>query len=196
MRVRRKGFVFLACAVAVLSASGCSFFSRPKNTFYSLETLPPATPAAASTAGTAPGLPVGIDALELPPGFDRRGIVVMGTDHKVEVRGTNQWTADLQEMVLHTLAFDLADRLPEGMVVLPGQPKPNAMRSMSIAFDELAAGPDKLFVLDARWTLGDVTHHERITQQLQSLDSPVLVTATSQALATLADRIAGALSAR
>jgi uncharacterized lipoprotein YmbA len=187
MRIRRTALVVLACALA----TGCSIFSRPKNTFYSLETLAPATPVA---AGAARGLPVGIDALELPPGFDRRGIVVMGADHKVEVRGTNQWSADLQEMVLHTLAFDLADRLPEGMVVLPGQPKPNAMRSISIAFDELAAGQDKLFVLDARWTLGDVTHHERITEQMQSLDSPVLVTAMSQALATLADRIAAQLS--
>ena len=135
-------------------------------------------------------MPVGIDALELPPGLDRRGIVLRGADHKVEVRGTNQWTSDLQEMVLHTLAFDLANRLPEGMVVLPGQPKPNAMRPISIAFDDLAAGPDKVFVLDARWTLGDVTHHERITMQLQSVDSPAIVTAMNQALATLADRIA------
>ena len=76
------------------------------------------------------------------------------------------------------------------MVVLPGQPKPNAMRPISIAFDDLAAGPDKVFVLDARWTLGDVTHHERITMQLQSVDSPAIVTAMNQALATLADRIA------
>jgi len=181
--IRRRGLVVLACALV----AGCGFFSRPKNTFYSLETLAPATPVVARAAR---GVPVGIDALELPPGLDRRGIVLRGADHKVEVRGTNQWTSDLQEMVLHTLAFDLANRLPEGMVVLPGQPKPNAMRPISIAFDDLAAGPDKVFVLDARWTLGDVTHHERITMQLQSVDSPAIVTAMNQALATLADRIA------
>ena len=186
MMIRRMGLAL----ICVLAAS-CSFFSRPKNTFYSLETLPAATPIA---AGAPRGVPIGIDALELPPGLDRRGIVLRGADHKVEVRGTNQWTSDLQEMVLHTLAFDLANRLPEGMVVLPGQPKPSAMRSISVAFDELAAGPDPAFVLDARWTLGEVAHHERITMPLQSLDSPAIVTAMNQALATLADRIAAGVS--
>lgn len=177
----------------VLFLTGCGFLSKsapPK--LYSLDRVPPAAPLPARP----PALPVGIDNVELPPGVDRRELVVRQPDNRLEVRSNEQWSAPFRDLVLHTLAFDLADRLPEGMVVLPGQPKPNAMRSMSIAFDELAAGPDKLFVLDARWTLGDVTHHERITQQLQSLDSPVLVTATSQALATLADRIAGALSAR
>jgi uncharacterized lipoprotein YmbA len=194
MMIRRTGVL----AVATLLVAGCSFFSRPKNTFYSLETLPaasatgtaPASPAAAPAAGAPRGVPIGIDTLELPPGLDRRGIVVRGADHKVEVRGTNQWTSDLQEMVLHTLAFDLADRLPEGRVVLPGQPKPNAMRSVSIVLGDLAPGPDKVFVLDARWTMDTVTHHERITLPLQTLDSPAIVTAMSQAIATLADRIA------
>jgi uncharacterized lipoprotein YmbA len=189
MTIRRTGVLALTVLVA-----GCSLFSRPKNTFYSLETLPPASPAAAAAplaaAVASPGTPIGIDALELPPGLDRRGIVIRGADHTVEVRGTNQWTSDLQEMVLHTLAFDLANRLPEGMVVLPGQPKPNAMRPVSVVLDDLAPGPDKVFVLDARWTMSDVTHHERITIPLQTLDSPAIVTAMSQALATLADRLA------
>lgn len=185
---RRMIVAALACA----ALAGCSFFSRPKNTFYTLETLPPATAPAADLVrpGAATSVPIGIDALELPPGLDRRGIVLLGPDHKVEVRGTNQWTSDLQEMVLHTLAFDLADRLPEGMVVLPGQPKPDAMRPISIAFDDLAAGPDKTFVLDARWTLGTTTHREQLSLPLASTDSPAIVTAMNQALAALADRIA------
>lgn len=183
MMARRITAAALACA----ALAGCSFFSRPKNTFYTLETLPPAT---APAADLVRGLPIGIDALELPPGLDRRGIVILGPDHKVEVRGTNQWTSDLQEMVLHTLAFDLADRLPEGMVVLPGQPKPDAMRSISIAFDDLAAGPANAFVLDARWTLGTTTHREQISLPLASMESPAIVTEMNQALAMLADRIA------
>ena len=176
---------------ALMLFTGCGFFSRPKNQFYSLDTIPAET-APASVAGA----PIGIDTVELPPGLDRRGIVVRDADHKVEVRGTHQWTAPLEEMVLHTLAFDLANRLPEGTVILPGQPRPaGAIRSISVAFEDLAPGPEPVFVLDARWTLSEpggakVTHHERIPIEMASMDSTSVVDSMSRALATLADRMA------
>lgn len=170
--------------VFLVLLTGCSFLKRPPNQFFSLDTIP-------GTVVNAPGAPIGIDALELAPGLDRRGIVVQGADHKLEVRGTHQWAAPLEDMVTHTLAFDLANRLPEGMVVLPGQPKPaGTMRSLSVEFEELAAGPESTFVLDARWTIGAATNHERIEVPMPSLESPNVAAAFSQALAMLADRIA------
>lgn len=188
--IRRTLFI-----APLMLLAACGFLSRPKNQFYSLDTIP---------AGTAPagvvGTPIGIDTIELPPGLDRRGIVVRGADHQVEVRGTHQWTAPLEEMVLHTLAFDLANRLPEGTVVLPGQARPaGAIRSISVAFEDLAPGPEPVFVLDARWTLSDaggakVTHHERIPIEMTSMDSPSVAASMSQALAALADRIAERVS--
>jgi uncharacterized protein len=171
--------------------AACGFLSRPKNQFYSLDTIPADAPAAG-----AAGAPLGIDTIELPPGLDRRGIVVRDADHKVEVRGTHQWTAPLEEMVLHTLAFDLANRLPEGTVILPGQPRPaGAVRSISVAFEDLAPGPEPVFVLDARWTLNEaggakITHHERIPIEMASMESASVADSMSRALATLADRIA------
>jgi len=181
-----------ALLLTVLRA-GCGFFSRPKNQFYSLDTLP-ATSAVVSVSGT----PIAIDAIELPPGLDRRGIFIRDADHKVEVRGTHQWTAPLEDMVMHTLAFDLANRLPEGMVILPGQEIPaTPTRSVSVVFEELAPGPEPVFLLDARWTISEqpgVTRHERISIPLSSMDSPQIVAAMSQSLATLADRIAAQLS--
>jgi uncharacterized lipoprotein YmbA len=102
-------------------------------------------------------------------------------------------------MVIHTLAFDVANRLPEGMVVLPGQTKPGGpMRSIVVVLEELAPGPTNEFVLDARWTLRDaggaeVTHHERIAIPMTSSESPAIVAAMSQSLATLADRIVAGL---
>jgi len=175
----------LLIVVCVL-ASGCSFFSRPKNTFYSLESTP-------GTRVAKSGVPIGIEGLELPPGLDRRGIVVRDADHKVDVRGTNQWTAPLEEMVIHTLAFNLANRLPEGMVVLPGQAKPSSMRSIYITLGELAPGPEPTFVLDAHWTIEGRATHERIEVPMTSMESGQVVTAMNQALATLADRIANAV---
>lgn len=191
MTIRCKP-LFIALLMVPLTA--CGFLSRPKNQFYSLETIPAEAPVT-SIAGS----PFGIDGIELPPGLDRRGIVVRGADHKVEVRGTNQWTAPLEEMVLHTLAFDLANRLPEGKIILPGQAKPAGVtRSISVVFEDLAPGPDSLFILDARWTVSEsggakVTHHERIPIEMPSMDSTNIAAAMSRALATLADRIAAAM---
>ena len=172
-------------AFALLFASGCSFFSKSKSTIYSLDPIAPAAPLA--KRGTA----VAIDTIELPPGLDRREIVVRKANQQLDIRTNDLWPANLQPMVLHTLAFDLASRLPEGMVVLPGQSRPSAApRGIDVAFEDLTAGPENHVTLDARWTLGGANHHERITIDVRSLDSASVATGTSQALAALADRIA------
>ena len=62
------------------------------------------------------------------------------------------------------------------MVILSGAAKPDGpVRSIDLAFQELAAGPDAKVVLDARWTLRqsglvDVTRRERIDVDIASLD--------------------------
>lgn len=175
--------------IALLLA-GCSFLSRskPPQTF-SLDRIPPAAPVA-----HPPGVPIGIDVLELPPGLDRREVVTRQADHRLDVRGGDQWSASLRPLVLHTLAFDLAARLPEGMVVLPGESKPLAMRSIDVMFEELAAGPDNAVLLDARWIVREtgrpeVAHHERITVTVPSLASADVAAGISRAVAELADRI-------
>lgn len=175
--------------------SGCGFFTRTKSRFFSLDTIPPA----AGTLSPSGGLPIGIDVVELPPGLDRREIVVRQKDLRLEVRERDQWSASLEPLVAHTLAFDLADRLPQGMVVLPGQAKPiGAMRSLDLVFEELAAGPEAAIVLDTRWILheigrADVAGRERLMVEIDSLDSANIASGMSRALAILADRIAAQL---
>jgi uncharacterized lipoprotein YmbA len=186
MKVRVAAVLTLLLGIFL---SGCGILGRgPKNQFYDLETIAPA----AKVPGSG-GTPVGIDALELPPGYDRKEMLVRGADNKLEVRGTHQWAGPLEDMVIHTLAFDLADRLPEGAVVLPGQSKPGSMRSLSVVLEEMAPGPNNEFILDARWTLGTETRHERITVPMQSLESAQIARALSEALAQLADRMAARL---
>jgi hypothetical protein len=146
------------------------------------------------------GAPIGIDSVELPPGFDRREIVVRTANHQLDVRGTEQWPAPLKAMVRYTLAFDLAGRLPDGMVILPGAARPDGpMRSIDLAFEEIAAGPEAKVVLDARWRLGrsglpEVTRREHIAVDVASLDSTDIATGMSRALAILADRIVAGLT--
>ena len=192
-------------SVAVLLSllfAGCSFFSRSKSRIYSLERVPPAAaaPAATASAAVVRGLPIAIDGIELPPGFDRKEIVVRQADHRLDVRSNEQWSASFQPAVLHMLAFDLAARLPEGMVILPGQVKPGgAMRSIDVVFEEIAAGPETRVSIDARWTLHEsgrpaVAHHEQLAVDIPSLDSANVATGTSQALAALADRMASQIT--
>lgn len=170
--------------IALLAATGCSFFSKTKSTVYSLDPIP-------GTALSKRGAAVAIDSVELPPGLDRREIVVRKANQQLDIRSNDLWPANLQPLVLNTLAFDLASRLPEGMIVLPGQSRPaTAPRAIDIAFEDLTAGPENHVTLDARWTLAGTSHHERITIDVRSLDSAAVATGTSQALAALADRIA------
>ena len=176
---------FLATLGMTLLFVGCSLFSKTKSTTYALDPIVPAAPLAKR------GTPVAINTIELPPGLDRLEIVVRKSNGQLEVRGNELWPANLQPVVLHALAFDLASRLPEGMVVLPGESRPAAApREIDVVFEDLTAGPDKRVTLDARWTLAGASHHERLTIDIPSLDSGAVATGTSQALAALADRIA------
>jgi uncharacterized lipoprotein YmbA len=180
-------------ALTVLLA-GCGFLSRKKSSIFALERVAPA----AGVVGTS-GVPVGVDVVELPPGLDRRDIVVKKENGRVEIRETDQWQSLLEPLVLHTVAFNLASRLPEGMVILPGQPIPTtAKRAIDLVFEEFAAGPEQRFTLDVRWTLrqsgvADRAGHERITVDLQSLDSAEVARGGSVALGMLADRIVAGL---
>jgi uncharacterized lipoprotein YmbA len=167
-------------AAFVIFLAGCSFFSRTKSQIYTLDRIP-------GTVVNVRGTPIGIDSVELPPGFDRKEVVVRKANNQLDVRATQQWSATLGDLVLHTLAFDLASRLPAGMVILPGEAKPAAMRAIDVVFAEIAAGPDSRVTIDAVW---DRTHHEHIEVPITSLDSANVASGVSQALATLADRIA------
>ena len=191
MIVRKAVPVLLLVVMA-----GCGFMSRKQSRFFSIERVPPAaavTPIA--------GLPVGVDVVELPPGFDRREIVVRNADGKLNVRESEQWTAALEPLVLHTVAFNLADRLPEGMVVLPGQPIPaGGVRGIDLMFGEISAGPENSVVVDVRWHLRgrganapSLARQEKIVVPIASLESAQVAEGMSRALGELADRIVAQL---
>ena len=182
MTTLRRGLLTIALLLA-----GCSFFSRTQNKIFSLDRIAPT--AATDVRGT----PIGIESLELPPGFDRREIVVRRADHQLDVRSNELWSASLQPLILHTLAYDLAARLPEGMVILPGEIKPAAGRTIDVVIEDIAAGPDAHVVLDAHWIQANVSHREHIAVDIPSLDSVNVATGTSQAVAALADRITAQL---
>ena len=172
----------------VVLLAGCSFFSRTQNKIFTLDRIAPA--ATTTIRGTTP---IAIESLELPPGLDRREVVVKKADHQLDVRSNELWSASPQELILHTLAYDLAARLPEGMVILPGQIKPAAARLIDVVIEDVGAGPDNRVVLDGHWIEGGVSHREHLAVDVPSLDSANVATGTSQIIAALADRIAAQL---
>lgn len=188
--IRRAALPLL---LAMLVA-GCGFLKPQQKKYYALEAVPPAAPAA-----TLQGPPIGIGSVELPPGIDRREIVVREKEQRLELRGRDLWASPLEAMVVHTLAFDLANRLPVGMVVLPGALKPaGAMRSLYVIIETFEAGPESALVLDARWSIGPVTpastRRERIEIPLESLESAAIANGMSRALGVLADRVVAQLA--
>ena len=187
--MRRRYFVALLLTTTLF---GCSFLKRTKSSIFSLETMKP------SAVTNLHGAPLAIAVVELPPGLDRKEIVVRKADHQLEVRETEQWGASFRAMVLHTLAFDLASRVPEGMMLLPGASQPpTALRSIDVIFDDLAAQSDGSVLLDARWMVKqpgriEAAHHEEIRVPLTSAASDQIAAAISRGLAELADRIVAA----
>lgn len=175
---------------AAILLNGCGFFSRPEVRYFSLETIEPETGIV-----SIEGSPVAIEALELPPGLDRRGLVLREESPALTIRETDLWAAPFETMVLHTLAHDVAARIPPGMIVLPGQTKPaGAVRPIEVVFEEIAAGPDDELRLIAHVEIGGTTTVERVTEPMGSLASDEVAMATSRALAVLADRIVARLS--
>ena len=175
-------------AVAVLLLTGCSFLSKSKPKLYSLEVVAPTGAVAAA------GTPLAIGSLELPPDIDRREVVLRNDDQQLEVRSSELWAAPLRSLVLHAFVFDLAARLPEGMIILPGTAQTaRPARSIDLIIEDYAAGPESRVVLKARWIMGGVTHREQIATEVASLDSASVAAGMSQALATLADRIVAGL---
>lgn len=194
-------------ALALVAAGGCGLMKRAEVHTYELSVAPGAAPAsgpgAAATAWAPPALPVGIGTVKLPPGLDRRELVVRTAGHQLDVRGTELWSAPLETLVLHTLAFDLAQRLPPGAVVLPGQVQPaGGQRSLELVFVELAAGPEPVLLADVHWTLRaapagppERAGHERLSEPLDSLAGGAIAAGTSRALGRLADRLAAEVAA-
>jgi len=180
----------LPLVLPMLLLAACSFLKKSQPRVFPIDKIAATAPATA--AGTR-GTPFAIEGLELPPGIDRREIVVRRADKQLDVRASDLWSAELQPLMLHTLAVDLASRLPEGMVILPGELRPATVRTIDVVVEDLPIGPDAHIVLDAHWVEGNVSHREHIAVDLPSLESPNISTGMSQVIAALADRMAAQL---
>ena len=155
MRVKFISF-FALTGLATLSGCGTS----PRTQFITLSTVPPKTIVSYS----GPSLIVG--RVRLPPELDRLSLVRYLGDNQVDVNGVVQWAAPLDLLVRSALAQDIADRLPRGHVIIPGEVQPSGpAKVMVVTFAEFRISERGTVTLTAVWSLLNAATEKELTSQ-------------------------------
>ncbi|WP_247873315.1 PqiC family protein [Azospirillum sp. TSH64] len=192
------GFRNAALALPLFVLAACQ--STPDSRLYTLAVIPPA--GTAQPAATMPRT-LALGSLDLPMLIDRPQIVRRIDGNRVEALEYDRWAEPLADGLRSTLAGDLAARLP-GTTMLPVAGSTVAENTPVLAvtvlrFDADASGR---VVLDAQWTLspGSGAGGRKIGPTRETVEVPeagadpdAQVRKMSQAVATLADRIAAGL---
>ncbi len=90
--------------------------SSPATQYYTLNSIAPTVAADGHTSYS-----VWIATVIVPKTLDRTQLVRRASDNRLDVSENNRWAAPLDDMVRRVLSQDLASRLPEGMVIQPGE---------------------------------------------------------------------------
>jgi uncharacterized protein len=202
-RCRHFGLAFLGAALVGACASS------PPMRFYTLTSIAPETPAAASP-GTAP---LRLARVTVPGELDRTQLVRRIDSTRLQIDDQDRWAAPLDEMIRRVLSADLAARLPPNSV-LDANESAAAERLQTLAVDihEFYADQSCAITLQATWVLtppqtrsgaepGQPQQSRQATEQTQvpaagaCTGADAVPEAMSRALAQLSDRIVAALGA-
>jgi uncharacterized lipoprotein YmbA len=113
----------LASSIASLVLAGCG--SAPTRVY----SLTPAPPAARIGS---PASMLRVDAVHVPPAWDRIEILSSGIDGALEIDDLDRWSAPLAQATRQMLTADLDLRLPAGSVIYPHLAKPPGALGVSI----------------------------------------------------------------
>ena len=183
-----------ACLILVLmtmALNGCG--SSPPTEFITLDAAFPhhSVPVYA-------GPPVVVGRMTLPPELDRLSLVRRAQANRLNINGVVKWAAPLDLLVRHALAVDLADRLPPGAVIIPGEPQPQKHALLLVVvFNRFSADLSGEVKLQAVWTLMEATSGKVLLTRTSSVTASAASTgvgdiaaAISQALGKLSDVMA------
>lgn len=183
--------------LVVTALAGCG--TSPATRFITLDVR---SPSSKVTHRAATPSPISVGQVTLPPSLDRPELVRQIGRNRLAVDEFVQWAGPLDVMVRRTLALDLAARLPRGMVILPGQPKPaGPQRVLVVAIEAFWASQAHGVVLQAHWSLvqSQVNGSANTSAPGRAADIKVaaataepgdIAGAMSEALGRLADQIA------
>ncbi|MFS2009030.1 membrane integrity-associated transporter subunit PqiC [Azospirillum sp. CT11-132] len=188
-----RGLRNAALAAPLLVLAACQ--STPESRLYTLAVVPPA--GTAQPARSAPQM-LALGSLDLPMLIDRPQIVRRIDGNRVETLEFDRWAEPLADGLRSTLAGDLSARLP-GTTVLPTAGSSVADGTAVVAVTVLRFDADATgrVVLDAQWSLSPGTGGRKSGPTRETVEVPsagtgpdAQVRAMSQAVGTLADRIA------
>lgn len=178
---------FAPIAVVLLLA-GCA--STP-TTYLALAPVPGPTV-------TLSGSPVAVARVAMPAAIDRLYLTTATGPTTLNVASHARWAAPLGGEARSALTLDLASRLPEVTVLMPGDPVPHGTRVVSVNVSKFLPEPGHV-VLDADWRVTAGDDHRTVASGRAHIRVPTGHTppeqaeAMSAALGRLADRIAAKL---
>lgn len=146
------------------------------------------------TVYASSGPAVAVGQVAIPPAIDRSFLTTGSSATTLQISYNARWAAPLGGMAQTILARDLAARLPEHDVLMPGDPVPAKALIVSINITTFLPYPDQV-VLEADWSLsrpgGQIMRSARVQIVTASAATPgAQAQAMSQALGQLADKIA------
>jgi uncharacterized lipoprotein YmbA len=186
----------------VLVVAGCwtlaACSSSPPTRYYVLNAIVPAAPVSAMEQS----VPVRVQPIAIPAELDRAELVSHEGPNRVRIMDSDRWAAPLDQQIRDTVSEDLAARLPGRLVADPNEPaSTEPRRLLSIAMERFDADGSCTITLRAAWTLrgpgdGEKRGAEDIRVPGGGACPGAAPAAMSQALATLADRLAAAIAAQ
>jgi uncharacterized lipoprotein YmbA len=177
----RRLTVVLACVIL----AGCG--SSPPSRFFTLDAIAPARPQDLKVV-----TPIKVDAVHIPPAFDRQSIVRGERQHQLVISSQDRWAADFGEMVRNVLAEDLAKRLPPGTVIAPEMPAPDSAYGLVVEILSFKPDGSGHVGLDADWSLLASSPPQPVLRRSERLSEPAGSTAQDEAsaMSTLLGRLA------
>jgi uncharacterized lipoprotein YmbA len=181
----------IGSAVVCLAALAlCACHSAPTRIY----TIDPAPPVTRTDTYRSP--PLRIDAVHVPPGWDRLEILTPAAGGELKIDDFGHWAAPLTQVLRQVLSADLDARLPSGAVIYPHLPKPSGALGIDVDILEFSIASSQSS-MSVSWVITPAAGPKEARRNVATLHSPVASTgpagvahAWSDALGQLAERIA------
>ena len=177
-------------AVAAALLAGCHSSPTRLYTLYG-------TPATGRPQ-TVAGPPVRVDAVHVPPAFDRIEVVSGSSGGVLTIDDLEHWSAPLDHMARQVISEDLTTRLAPGRVIFPHLAKPDGALGITVDILDLTT-VGREAVMQASWAVTGRPAGTAVAPSAVELRTPAAAGGAGSArtlsllLGQLADRMAGDL---
>lgn len=187
-------FAFSIICLLLPALAGCA--GKP-TTYLMLTPAPPAQNVPPAQNLSAPGAPVAVSHVQIPPVLDRTQYTTTTGTATLHVAGKARWAAPLGGLVQSALARDLAALLPATQVLMPGDPVPPAgVRQVQVTLQTFMADSAGQVTLDADWTIMAPDGQRVLAQNRfhDTLAGPARPGGEAETMSTLLGRLAAAIA--